>query len=49
MYPTVVLCRQRSDFPLAMSPPPFDVKLKPGADGFDVGGDACAPVPYASP
>jgi hypothetical protein len=45
----VMVVGQRNDFPLAMSAPPFDVKLEPSATGFEVRGEGCAAVPYESP
>jgi hypothetical protein len=42
----VLIVRQRNDFPLAMAAPPFDVAIKPGVDGFELGGDGCTAVPY---
>jgi hypothetical protein len=40
---------QRNDFPIALAPPPFDVKVTPGPSEFALNDDACAPVLYEAP
>jgi tetratricopeptide (TPR) repeat protein len=41
--------KQQNQFQLAVKPPPFDVVLKAGAEGFELQGEDCASVPYEAP
>jgi tetratricopeptide (TPR) repeat protein len=45
----ILTVKQQNQFQLAVKPPPFDVVLKAGAEGFELQGEECASVPYEAP